>query len=225
MDINKQENFVENPNAQRISELKIINGNDSKKENSEEEIPTEAELYIDKPKTEEKEIDDVVKMKDFIFDLNQEPAQPIGKKIMKSLLLSLNPYWIGLLASIALIISLLIFSILALLAGNLVLSLFEEGESTMEAIKITYEFVIKKLGLKWYMFIIICNNLSIGFFCLTTISNIFKDIKNIKTFFIVNCIGTVIYYALSVVILKVIIKDLIGNFIKEKIIETKIWIC
>lgn len=44
-------------------------------------------------------------------------------------------------------------------------------------------------------------HLSVGFLCLTTFSNVFKETRNIKKFFIFNIIKVLLYYILSIIIL------------------------
>ena len=72
------------------------------------------------------------------------------------------------------------------------------------------------------MFIIINQHLSIGFFCLTTFSYVFREIVNIKKFYIFNFIKFAIYYVFCIVILKIIIRDKIGELLITKIQETNI---
>ena len=138
---------------------------------------------------------------------------------MESILLNLNSYWLELLGSISLIISILIYEIIAILAMTIILPLFK-GEFNMEHIQTCVHFIFQDIGLKWFFFITISQHLSVGFFCLTTFSNVFNEVKNIKKFYIWNCIKVVIYYAISVIILKVIIKDGIGGTVHETIDAT-----
>lgn len=210
MDINKQENLLDNNNTQGKNELKeLYEDTDDKKENKEE-IPYEIKLN-DKPKTEDYP-DNNNKKKDLISDATSDNAAPIGKKEMKTILLNLNSYWLGLMGSISLIVSLLIYEIIGLVViaslGS-ILSL----EIDKELFRESFELVFKEIGLKWFLFITMSQHLSVGFFCLTTFSSMLKETQNIRKFFIVSFIKVALYYVLSVIILKVLIKDGVKDFI------------
>lgn len=210
MDINKQENLLDNNNTQGKNELKeLYEDTDDKKENKEE-IPYEVQLN-DKPKTEDYP-DNNNKKKDLISDATSNNAAPIGKKEMKTILLNLNSYWLGLMGSISLIVSLLIYEIIGLVViaslGS-ILSL----EIDKELFRESFELVFKEIGLKWFLFITMSQHLSVGFFCLTTFSSMLKETQNIRKFFIVSFIKVALYYVLSVIILKVLIKDGVKDFI------------
>ena len=210
MDINKQENLLDNNNTQGKNELKeLYEDTDDKKENKEE-IPYEVQLN-DKPKTEDYP-DNNNKKKDLISDATSDNSAPIGKKEMKTILLNLNSYWLGLMGSISLIVSLLIYEIIGLVViaslGS-ILSL----EIDKELFRESFELVFKEIGLKWFLFITMSQHLSVGFFCLTTFSSMLKETQNIRKFFIVSFIKVALYYVLSVIILKVLIKDGVKDFI------------
>lgn len=210
MDINKQENLLDNNNTQGKNELKeLYEDTDDKKENKEE-IPYEVQLN-DKPKTEDYP-DNNNKKKDLISDATSNNAAPIGKKEMKTILLNLNSYWLGLMGSISLIVSLLIYETIGLVViaslGS-ILSL----EIDKELFRESFELVFKEIGLKWFLFITMSQHLSVGFFCLTTFSSMLKETQNIRKFFIVSFIKVALYYVLSVIILKVLIKDGVKDFI------------
>jgi hypothetical protein len=64
-------------------------------------------------------------------------------------------------------------------------------------------------------------HLSVGFFCLTTFSNMFQETKNITKFYIINILKVAIFYGFSVFILKVLIKDSLGGYFKSKIDQVK----
>lgn len=210
MDINKQENLLDNNNTQGKNELKeLYEDTDDKKENKEE-IPYEVQLN-DKPKTEDYP-DNNNKKKDLISDATSDNVAPIGKKEMKTILLNLNSYWLGLMGSISLIVSLLIYEVIGLVViaslGS-ILSL----EIDKELFRESFELVFKEIGLKWFLFITMSQHLSVGFFCLTTFSSMLKETQNIRKFFIVSFIKVALYYVLSVIILKVLIKDGVKDFI------------
>ena len=198
----ENENLVDN-NEQTVHELKeryedySNNGDNSKTE----EIPKEVQMYITPINREN--IEEQIK-KDLISETESEAGQPIGKKEMDAILLNLNPYWIELIGSIGFTASLIIYESLGLIGLSLVANFFGEKsftENLTEAIYVTYD-ALKDLGLKWLFFIALSQHLSVGFFCLTTFSNMFQEIKNIKKFFIVNFIKVALFYVLSVIILK-----------------------
>ena len=109
-----------------------------------------------------------------------------------------------------------VFELIGIIIFNLLNSIIDIS-ITKEEISDTIDIIFRKIGLKWYVFIEISQHLSIGFFCLTTFSEIFKAIQSIKKFYILNFSKVAAYYAASVVFLKVVIKDGIKNLIKDKI--------
>ena len=223
MDINKEENLLDNLNTAGKNELKEIykDEDDNKNENAEQEVPEEAQLTLDKPKAEDIG-DNGIKKKDFISETDSDAAQPIGKKEMKTILLNLNSYWLELMGSITLIISLLIYVFIGFLCLNVLYTLQSDDDelSVADSVKTAYTIIINKIGMKWFLFITMSQHLSVGFFCMTTFSNMFRETQNIKKFYIVNFIKVALFYALSVIILKVVIRDGIGDFVHEKIKET-----
>ena len=102
---------------------------------------------------------------------------------METILLILNSYWLELIASLSLILSLLIYEIIGLFALNLIISVFT-GEFTFNLFSELFTLIVNDIGLKWLFFIQLSQHLSIGFFCLTTFSNMFHETKNIKKFYI-----------------------------------------
>ena len=208
MDINKEENLVNKNNT----ELKEMFGDydDSKGNNG---------LDINNSKPNEnnqltKDINDV-------DTESNDSSAPIGKKTMNTLLQNLNSYWLELLGSISLMISLFIYEVLGIVAVDTVLPIFQDGKVDFKKINEAYEIIFKEFGIKWLFFITMSQHLSVGFFCLTTFSNMFHETKNIKKFFIINILKVAIFYGFSIFILEVIIKDGIGGYFKSKIDEVK----
>ena len=148
-------------------------------------------------------------------ETNESNENKVGESEIESILLVLNSYWIKLFGSISLIITILIYEFLIFL-GLAVLEPEKEGQ-----INITLEnalnVIIKEIGLKWFYFIRLGSHLSIGFFCLTTFSTIIIDTKNIKKFYIVGLIQIVVFYTLTVVVLKVLIDIALQNFLENKL--------
>ena len=217
MDINKNENLTDN-NEQNKNELKeIFEDNSNKEDNSNnEEIPKEVLMYS-KPVNSDNMED---KKKDLISETESEAGQPIGKKEMETILLNLNPYWIELIASVGFTMSIIIYEILGIIGLGTVTLLFAD-KLTIELIMDAITSIISDLGLKWLFFITLSQHLAVGFFCITTFSNMLQEIRNIRKFLIVNFIKVALFYAVSVIILKVLIKDKFGGFLHDKIDETE----
>ena len=222
MDINtKEENLISDQGKIELKDAENFNENDNENntnDNNKEEIPKEV-LIHNKPKNEESS-DNNKRKKSFVDEMS-DAGEPIGKQTMETILLNLNSYWLELIGSISLVISVFIYEILGLIAYSLVAGLFGKQELTMDLINNAFTTIVRDIGLKWLFFIQMSQHLSIGFFCLTTFSNVFNETKNIKKFFITNAIKVIIFYALSVIILKVLIRDGIGGFIHNKIEEAK----
>lgn len=203
MDINKEENLVNKGNT----ELKEMFGDydDSKGNN-------EIEINYSKPKENNQLTKDI----NGDDTESNDSSAPIGKKTMNTLLQNLNSYWLELLGSISLIISLFIYEVLGYVAFNIVVPIFTKGSFNFDSISDAYEIIFKDFGIKWLFFITMSQHLSVGFFCLTTFSNMFHETKNITKFFIINILKVAMFYGFSVFILKVIIKDGLGGFSNPK---------
>jgi hypothetical protein len=203
MDINKEENLINKDNT----ELKEMFGNyDDTKGNNE------IDINYSKPK----ENNQLTKINDIDTESDDSSA-PIGKKTMNTLLQNLNSYWLELIGSISLMISLFIYEIIGLVALEFIYPIFKNGDVNFNKISEAYEIIFKEFGIKWLFFITMSQHLSVGFFCLTTFSNMFHETKNIKKFFIINILKVAIFYGFSVFILKVIINDGVGGYFKSKI--------
>ena len=206
MDINKEENLVNKDNT----ELKEMFGDyDDTKGNNE------IDINYSKPK-ENNQLSKNINDND--LESNDSSA-PIGKKTMNTLIQNLNSYWLELIGSISLMLSLLIYEVIALALIDIILPIFIDGKVNLDSISQAYEIIFKEFGIKWLFFITMSQHLSVGFFCLTTFSNMFHETKNITKFFIINILKVAIFYGFSIFILKVIIKDGIGGYFKSKIEE------
>ena len=143
---------------------------------------------------------------------------------MKFFSLNLNSYWIEFMSTISLILTIITFELLAYIILQSLNSLFE-ATITLDEIKNAFSVIIDDIGLKWYVFIEISQHLSVGFFCLTTFSQILNETQNIKKFYILNCIKLAFYYAGSVIFLKIIkedFKQLIKYYIDKEREEKKL---
>ena len=206
MDINKEENLVKKDNT----ELKEMFGDyDDTKGNNE------IDINYSKPK-ENNQLSKNINDND---SESNDSSAPIGKKNMNTFIQNLNSYWLELIGSISLMLSLLIYEIIAFALIDIILPIFKDGKVNLDSISQAYEIIFKEFGLKWLFFITMSQHLSVGFFCLTTFSNMFHETKNIKKFFIINILKVAIFYGFSIFILKVIIKDGIGGYFKSKIEE------
>ena len=224
MDPEKEENLIKEKNIQEIT----AKGN-------QEEIPKEVEMLTynndqidnnnkddNKDNNSNNQLSNDVSTEDdesnnphYISSEDSESGQPI-KKTMNLLLLNLNSYWLELIGSISLIFSILIYEFIALLAFLIIIPLFR-FEINFEIVKEVFSFTFIKIGMKWLFFITISQHISVGFFCLTTFSNIFQETSNKIKFYILSVIKVALYYTLSVLILKVFIKNMIGGFVRDKI--------
>ena len=150
---------------------------------------------------------------------DSDSEEHAGKKSMEFILLNLNSYWLSLIGTISLLMSLVVYEIIGFL---IIINLFPlfEFELNFEALITTFKFLFHSLGLKWFFFITMNQHLSIGFFCLTTFSDIFQETKDLKYFYASTLIKVILYYNFSAVVLKVFIQDLLGNYFITKIKET-----
>ena len=102
---------------------------------------------------------------------------------METILLNLNPYWIELIASVGFTMSIIIYEILGIIGLGTVTLLFAD-KLTIELIMDVITSIISDLGLKWLFFITLSQHLAVGFFCITTFSNMLQEIRRI-----IRCTG------------------------------------
>ena len=230
MDKNKDQNINANNNKDEHN-LKESNNKINYNEIKLEEISNKQNEQI--PKIEKQNLEqEEIHEKDELskenpiskeeFNVNEKKyddkdAIELVKSNEKENSLILNSYWIDLLGSISLVISLLIYEILGMLIFSTLHSLIKlEGSITNNILKFL-DSVFNQIGFKWLFFIAMSNHLSVGFFCLTTFSEIFQGSKHVIRFFIINFLLAIIYYAGSVIILHVIIEVSLNNFIKKTV--------
>ena len=212
-----------NPEVISTEKEKVINNYNNnpnnycedKKTNIEQAIPKESRTLEETPKNEEN-INNEHRKKSLINDEDLAQTISIGKKIMNKIFTNLNSYWLEIMGFVNLILSLIIYESIVIIILNLFLLLIE-GEFDLSDITDAFNILINNIGIKWIMFIIISNHLSVGFFCLTTFSNVLTDIKDIKMFYIFSIIKAVLFYVFLVILLKVIIRDTFGNFVQKKV--------
>ena len=143
------------------------------------------------------------------------PSNTVGKKIMKVILQNLNSYWIELIASINLIITILIYEVIVIILMNAIKDLIEN--KSIDGITKFIDVIINKLGVKWATMIDVADHLSVGFFCLTTFSGIFQETLNVKKFYIMSFIKVALYYCLSIFILGAFLNYSLKNHIYDTI--------
>ena len=152
MDINNEENLVNKDNT----ELKEMFGDyDDTKGNNE------IDINYSKPK-ENNQLSKNINDND--LESNDSSA-PIGKKTMNTLIQNLNSYWLELIGSISLMLSLLIYEVIALALIDIILPIFIDGKVNLDSISQAYEIIFKEFGIKWLFFITMSQHLSVGFFC------------------------------------------------------------
>ena len=211
------------------NEEKLINNNNKKeqeylelKEVDNYEEPDETKEKNETPEEIKKEEKDEEKTKlksenedkiSTINDDDSESSSPVGKKIMKIILLNLNSYWISIIATVSLIVTMLIYEALGIYIIGALDTIFEE--KTLDALSNLIDLILNKLGVKWLLIINIIDHLSIGFFTLTTFSYVVQDSKNIKKFYIVTIIEVVGYYVLTIIILAALLNETLRNFLKD----------
>ena len=147
----------------------------------------------------------------------EEDKEEIGKKEMNTLLSNFNSYWIEIFAALGLFLYIIVYEFIGLLTITSLFSFFQN--LSIEVVGDLFIFLTNNIGLKWFILVTIFQHLSVGFFCLTTFTAIFKEAENIKKFLIWNVIKIVVFYSLSVGILRGIIFGYVQNFIKKNIEE------
>ena len=168
----------------------------------EEEEQTKTDLFIDSNNNTKSNDDDLkIHLKEF-YDTPQEFEEEEPKdscinnslekevkiktnnKELKELItnkLILNSYWIELVSKISFSTSLIIFEIIGVLAYLTISDILKKGD--FENAIILFKFYLQYIGFKWPFIINLGQHLSIGFFCLTNFSNIFKETKDFFNFF------------------------------------------
>ena len=234
MKIDKEENSIANNNE--MKELKDIvdspnsNVEDEIQKDDKEEILEEEKQNLEKKENREnteltiekskEETEEELLKGDIKKSYIDESSEPIGKKELKSLLLILNSYWIELLGSISLLFSLLILGFISFIILMVINpTMGNTGDSSSSNFIVLLSFLLDKLGFKWFFFITMGNHLSVGFFSLSTFTSVLRDTKNIKKFYIVNFIKFGIFYALNIVVLKLIMTDVLLKIFNDRIID------
>ena len=219
MEIKKENNFIQT--NRQLTERYENNFNKENDKQAKQNLYKEEKsiaVQMNNDKSNQRMLNTIPNKNNVHYFISNENA-PIKKKEMGNISLILNSYWIELVGSIALILSVIIYIYIGLIVCGLIKILFDFDIESLQSI---FNAIFETIGFRWILFIIMNQNFSIGFFCLTTFSNMFKEAINKKKFYIINIIKIAIYYSLSVVFLKVIIKDKLSDYIHEKIDKIKI---
>ena len=155
------------------------------------------------------------------IEMREVPVTTENKELKEynTNMLIINSYWLAFISKISFSISLIIFEIILLVIVPKLLDLLQGKFVDLKEALYT---IIRIIGLKWLFFFNICQHLSIGFFCLSNFSIILNEKDKPKKFLISNIIKSIIFYLLSVFILRFIISDFIFGRIIEKINQSKI---
>ena len=177
---------------------------------SKYEIQSEIQIFLGNSKVEEHSEE---KLLNPINDSNSDLLEPLEKSKSNSKVTKLSFYWTEIVATLGLFIFIYIYEILGIAVSFSLITLFKEGVTALGTL--IKAFANPKI-VKWLILNTVFQHLSAGFLCLTTFSNVFKETRNIKKFFIFNIIKVLLYYILSIIILFVFI-DKFQLFIQDSI--------
>ena len=228
MKISQEESLINNNEPTELKELVNIDEDDTEKNDKEEvknNFLNDKSHYTPEENNKKPQSDDVDDENILNDDKNQDEkdetssdlSAPVGKKEIDSILLVLNSYWIELLGSISLVITIIIYELLILFGVAWIYYAKEGIEDKDINLDGILNIIIKEIGLKWFYFIRMGSHLSVGFFCLTTFTTIMKNTKNIKKFYIISLIQIVLYYGFTLVILKALLDHLLKKFFRDTI--------
>ena len=167
--IDKEEDLIDNKKKPIVLKEMVTITEDKDDQNIVEENNEEATEKPQKDEEKNKLNDD--KEQSDKDEISSKESAPIEKTEIEAILLVLNSYWIELLGSISLIITIIIYEVIIIKA----LSIFEPekfSERFSERLKEFFKLILNKLGFKWAFFIRMGSHLSVGFFCLTTFSTV-----------------------------------------------------
>ena len=223
----EQNNIVQEYQKSKMNEsldTKIVEISNSKNEKNpkeiklnleQEEIPEKAELAEENPLSKE-QLNKNCNNKDDI-QISQKIEETNERREKENKFLVLNSYWIELLGSISLVLSLTICEcLLFIILGSIVQIINLNGNVVGNIIQFL-KAIFVHFGFKWFFFIAMSQHLSVGFFCLTTFSDIFRETKHVIKYFILNFIKFCIYYTVTVIIIEVILKEYISNYFHNNI--------
>ena len=204
---NNEENLVKDKDYTELKELDNYEEKIEIKENGEENEEMNHENKDSNKDAKKNESDN--------YSESSESSGTVGKKMMKLILFNLNSYWIDLIATINLLVSLYIYEVLGIIIVVSMTDLIEN--KSIEGVYGLFDILVNKLGIKWLLILNVADHLSVGFFCLTTFSAIFEDTKEIKKFYIWSFIKVAIYYGFSIFILGTMIISSFRDFINDSV--------
>ena len=162
--IDKEEDLIDNKKKPIVLKEMVTITEDKDDQNIVEENNEETTEKPQKDEEKNKLNDDTEQSdKD---EISSKESAPIEKTEIEAILLVLNSYWISLIGSISLIITIIVYEVIIIKT----LLIFQKGKFS-ERFEDLVKFIVKKLGFKWAFFMRIGPHLSVGFFCLTTFSN------------------------------------------------------
>lgn len=110
-------------------------------------------------------------------------------------------------------ISIFFFEMVTLIALVSILSLLEWDYKTLKYVIVT---CFEKVGFKWIILFHLITHLTLGLNCLSNLTSILIEKDDPLKFYIKNIIYVIIYYIITIVVLKVILTDwFIGKIIEE----------
>ena len=180
------------------------------------------DLTEDEDKDKPQEVKDMEKKYNCINDSQdsqeeekevKKPNKKKGDKEFNTNNLLLNRYWIELISKITFAISLIVYE---MLAYDIIIALLNLFDNNIDLVKDLIITLFKDIGLKWFFIVNVSQHLSIGFFCLTNYSYVLKEKNKPLKFFISNIIKIIIFYFLTIFIMKNLINDyFFGTIIDE----------
>lgn len=129
--------------------------------------------------------------------------------------LPLNYFIVNLISIILFSISILVMEVIICIGLLIIFNKFFKNEDLWEQLK----FFVKVFFSKWYFIGQLCSHFSIGFFCITTFSNIFIGIKKPIKFFISNIIKAILFYFFTSFIISFIVDSIMKEIIQKNLLE------
>ena len=165
---------------------------------------------------ESKESYDQSEIDNLTVRLKEELITDVKKKYNYKL--PLNSYTVKLVSTILIGISALIFEWTVLL-GITTKDTFTSKTASKEEFWEKLKGFIIYLFSRWIYVARLCSHFSIGFFCITTLSDVFKGTKKPFKFFMTNIILAILFYYMTAIIIFVV-KNLIMDRAVEDLLNT-----
>lgn len=157
------------------------------------------------------------------FSINESFEEKEGKltedkkdkeyKEFNTNLLVLNQHFLKIMTTMTFSISIFFFEMVTLIALVSILSLLEWDYETLKNAIVT---CFEKVGFKWILLFHLITHLTLGLNCLSNLTSILIEKDDPLKFYIKNIIYVIIYYIITVVVLKVFLTDwFIGKIIDE----------